>query len=115
MELEPWYRAAVEGDRVRRGIARRLVAGERWEAIGAPGDDAAVRFARGAPLAVEGDPVVRQAFHRCFQLLDPPGQFWGSEDIRARVEDVWRGVESSPPPSAGPDHAEMGRLLAAVR
>ena len=114
-ELEPWYRAAVEGDRVRRGIGRRLVAGERWEAIGAPGDDPAIRFARGAPLAVERDPVVRRAFHRCFQLLDPPSEFWGSEDVRARAEDVWREVETSPPPSAGPDHEEMGRLLAAVR
>ena len=113
-ELEPWFRAAVAGDRVRRDIGRRLVAGERWEAIGAPGDDPAVRFARGAALAAERDPVVRRAFHRCFQLLDPPSAYWGSADIRARVEDVWRQVDTSPPPSAGPDHEEMGRLLAAV-
>ena len=113
-ELEPWYRAAVAGDAVRRTMGRRLVAGEPWSAVGGPGDDPAARFARGTPHAVERDPVVRRAFHRCFQLLDPPEAFWGSEEMRARVEAVWREVEASPPPPAGPDHATMGRLLAAA-
>lgn len=113
-ELEPWYRAAVAGDAVRRTIGRRLLGGEAWAAIGTPGDDPAVRFARGTPLAVERDPVVRRAFHRCFQLLDPPEAFWGSEEMHERVEAVWREVEGSPPPPAGPDHAAMGRLLAAA-
>lgn len=113
-ELEPWYRVAVETDRARRAIERRLVAGEAWASIGAPGDDPAVRFARGAPHAVEHDPVVRRAFHRCFQLLDPPSAFWASDAVRARVDEVWRELDSSPPPPAGPDHAAMGRLLAGV-
>lgn len=114
-ELEPWYRAAVAGDRVRRTIGRRLIAGERWEAIGAQGDDPAVRFARGAPHAVERDPVVRRAFHRCFQLLDPPSGFWENEEMQARVEAVWRDVEASPPPPGGPDHETMGRILESAR
>lgn len=113
-ELEPWYWVAVAGDRVRRRIGRRLIAGERWEAIGARGDDPEVRFARGAPYAVERDPVVRAAFQRWFQLLDPPSAYWGSEAIRERVETLWREVDASPPPSAGPDHEAMGRLLAAA-
>ncbi len=111
-ELEPWYHAAVAGDRVRRAIGRRLVAGERWGSIGAAGDDPAVRFARGAPYAAERDPVVRRAMNRSFQLLDPPSAYWGNDDIAARVEAVWRELESDPPPPAGPDHETMGRLLA---
>ena len=113
-ELEPWYWAAVAGDEVRRTIARRLLAGEPWASIGGPADSPAARFARGSAHAVEHDPVVRRAFHRCFQLLDPPSAFWGSDDIRARVEALWTDVERSPPPPAGPDHAAMGRLLAAL-
>jgi 2-polyprenyl-6-methoxyphenol hydroxylase-like FAD-dependent oxidoreductase len=111
-ELEPWYHAAVAGDRVRRSIGRRLLAGERWDSIGAAGDDPDVRFARGAPHATERDPVVRRAMHRSFQLLDPPSSYWGNEDIRARVEAVWRELESDPPPPAGPDHETMAQLLA---
>jgi 2-polyprenyl-6-methoxyphenol hydroxylase-like FAD-dependent oxidoreductase len=111
-ELEPWYRQAVAGDRVRLAIGRRVLAGEALETIGGDGDDAAVRFARAAPLAVERDPVVRRASHRAFQLLDPPSSFWGNPDIEARVEAVWRGIEGSPPPAPGPDHATMAALLA---
>jgi 2-polyprenyl-6-methoxyphenol hydroxylase-like FAD-dependent oxidoreductase len=111
-ELEPWYHTAVAGDRVRRAIGRRLVAGARWEAVGARGDDPAVRFARGAAHAARHDPVVRRAFHRCFQLLDPPSAYWDNADIKSRVEAVWREVEASPPPPDGPDHESMGRLLA---
>jgi 2-polyprenyl-6-methoxyphenol hydroxylase-like FAD-dependent oxidoreductase len=115
-ELEPWYRAAVAGDRVRLAISRRLVAGEPWESPGRAGDDPAVRFARGAPLAVERDPDVRRAFHRAFQLLDPPSAFWGNAEIAARVEQVWQEFEGAPPPPPGPGHEAMGRLLAtAVR
>jgi 2-polyprenyl-6-methoxyphenol hydroxylase-like FAD-dependent oxidoreductase len=110
-ELEPWYHQAVAGDRVRLAIGRRVLAGEPLATIGGHGDDPAVRFARGAPHAVELDPVVRRASHRAFQLLDPPSSYWGNPDIEARVEDVWRGIESSPPPAPGPDHATMAALL----
>lgn len=113
-EVEPWYHAAVEGDRVRLAIGRRIVAGEPWESIGAQGDDPAVRFARGAPYAAERDPVVRTALHRCFQLLDPPAAYWGNAGIAARVDDVWREIEASPPPPPGPGYEAMGRLLSAV-
>ena len=90
----------------------QLRAGEVLE--GAAGDDLAVRFARGAPHAAERDPVVRRALHRCFQLLDPPSDYWGSADIRARVEEVWRDIEVAPPPPSGPDYQTMGRLLTAA-
>ena len=113
-ELEPWFHAAVAGDRVRQSIGRRVIAGEPLASIGAAGDDPAVRFARGAPHAAERDPVVRRALHRSFQLLDPPSEYWGSADIRARVDDVWRESEGSPPPPPGPDSQTMGRLLSAV-
>ncbi len=112
-ELEPWYHAAVASDRVRSAISARVVAGEAWASIGAAGDDPAVRFARGAPHAAERDPVVRRALHRAFQLLDPPSTYWGNPEIGARVEEVWRELEGHAPPPAGPDHAAMGRLLAA--
>jgi 2-polyprenyl-6-methoxyphenol hydroxylase-like FAD-dependent oxidoreductase len=112
-ELEPWYRQAVAGDRVRLAIGRRVLAGEPLATIGRRGDEPTVRFARGAPHAVEADPVVRRASHRAFQLLDPPSTYWGNPDIEARVEDVWRGIEDSPPPAPGPDRATMAELLGA--
>ena len=113
-ELEPWYRQAVAGDRVRLAIGRRVLRGEPLEAIGGPGDDPAVRFARGAPHAVERDAVVRRASHRAFQLLDPPSTYWGNPEMAARVEAVWRSLEGSGPPPAGPDHETMRCLLAAA-
>lgn len=108
-ELAPWYHQAVAGDRVRLAIGRRVLAGERLESIGGPGDDPAVRFARWAPRAVEVDPVVRRASHRAFQLLDRPASYWGNPDIEARVEHC---VDGAPPPAPGPDHAAMAALLA---
>ena len=111
-ELEPWYHAAVEADRVRQVISGRMLAGEPWEAVGAPGDDPAVRVARGASHAIERDPVVARAFHRAFQLLDPPSSFWGNPQIAERIEAVWQTLDRDPPPPAGPDHATMARLLA---
>ncbi len=112
-ELEPWYRQAVAGDRVRLAIGRRVLAGEPLATIGGDADDPAVRFARAAPLAVEHDPIVRRASHRAFQLLDPPASYWGNPEIEARVEDVRRTAGSLPAP-AGPDHATMAALLAAT-
>ena len=111
-QLEPWYRQAVAGDRVRLAIGRRVLAGEPLEAIGGEGDEPAVRFARAAPLAVERDPVVRRASHRAFQLLDPPRSYWGNADIEARVEEVRRAMQGSKPGPPGPDHAAMAGLLA---
>jgi hypothetical protein len=113
-ELEPWYRQAVSGDRVRLAIGRRVLAGEPLATIGGEGDDPAVRFARAAPLAVERDPVVRRASHRAFQLLDPPSSYWGNPDIEARVEEVRRRVGDPAPAPAGPDHATMATMLAAL-
>ncbi|HET7487903.1 MAG TPA: FAD-dependent oxidoreductase [Acidimicrobiales bacterium] len=110
-ELEPWFHAAVAADRVRLAIGRRLLAGERWEAVGGPGDDPAVRFARGAPAAGQRDPVVARAFQRAFQLLDPPSAYWGNPEIEARVEAVWRTLDRDPPPAPGPDHEAMADLL----
>ena len=113
-ELEPWYHASVAADRVRRAIGRRVVAGEAWTSVGGTGDDPAVRFARGASHAAERDPVVLRAMHRTFQLLDPPSAYWGNADIQARVEAVWRDVESSVPPPPGPGYDAMAQLLAAA-
>lgn len=111
-EFEPWYHAAVAGDQARSAISGRVLAGEPLHAIGGPGDDPAVRFARGAPYATKRDPVVQRAFHRAFQLLDPPSTFWGNPEIEARVEAVWREIDTVPQPPEGPDHEEMARLLA---
>ena len=111
-ELEPWYHAAVRADAARLAVGRRVLAGERWETIGGPGDDAEARFARGAPAAAERDPVVARAFHRAFQLLDPPSSYWGNPDIEARVEAVWQTMDHAPPPAPGPDHETMANLLA---
>lgn len=113
-ELEPWYHQAVAGDRARLAIGRRVLAGEPLATIGGEADDPAVRFARGAPLAVERDPVVRRASHRAFQLLDPPASYWGNPDIEARVDEVRRSLGGSAPAPPGPDHATMATLLAAI-
>ncbi len=113
-ELEPWYRQAVAGDRVRLAIGRRALAGEPLARIGGGADGPAVRFARAAPLAVERDPIVRRASHRAFQLLDPPSSYWGNPDIEARVEEVWRSMDGSAPAPPGPDHATMAALLGAI-
>jgi 2-polyprenyl-6-methoxyphenol hydroxylase-like FAD-dependent oxidoreductase len=113
-ELEPWYRQAVAGDRIRLAISRRVLAGEPLETIGGAADDPAVRFARAAPFAVDHDPVVRRASHRAFQLLDRPSSYWGNSEIEARVEHVWRSRDGAVPAPAGPDHATMAALLAAL-
>jgi 2-polyprenyl-6-methoxyphenol hydroxylase-like FAD-dependent oxidoreductase len=112
-ELEPWYRQAVAGDRVRLAIGRRVLAGEPLETIGGDADDPAIRFARVAPLAVERDPVVRRASHRAFQLLDPPSSYWGHPEMEARVEEVRRSVGALPAP-AGPDRATIATLILAT-
>ena len=111
-ELEPWFHAAVEGDRVRQVVARRLLAGEPWDAVGGPGDDPAVRFARHAPRAVEHDPDVARAYHRAFQLLDPPSAFWGNARIAERVTALSEASGGAPPPRPGPDHEAMASILA---
>ena len=109
-ELEPWYHAAARSDAVRDVIGRRALAGEP------PGDEPPVRFARALPLAVEHDPVVRRTFHRWFQLLEPATVLDG-EGIRDRVERVAAEVEGASatagaPPSSGPDHPTLARLVA---
>ncbi len=111
-ELEPWYHAAVAGERARFAISRRVLAGEPLHAIGGPGDDPAIRFARGWGHACQRDIVVQRAFHRAFQLLEPPSTFWGNPEIEARVEDVWREIDTEPQLPEGPDHEQMARLLA---
>ena len=110
-EHEPWYHAAVSADRARHAISRRALAGEPMHTIGGPGDDPAVRFARGQGVAIQCDPVVRTAFHRAYQLLAPPSTFWGNAEITARVEDVWRAVDAEAQPPEGPSHDAMARLL----
>lgn len=112
-ELEPWYHAAVRSDRVRGKVGRRVLAGEAAGAIGGPEDDPEVRFARFLPHATAQDPVVRRAYHRWFQLLDPPAVLDG-EDVRARVEAVARDLDGAAPPLAGPDHETMARLVEAA-
>ena len=110
-ELEPWFHDAAAGDVVGATIARRVRAGEPLGSIGADGDDPRIRLARATPFAVQRDPLVRTAFHRTWNLLEPPEAFAGDPEVRSRVEAVWRELDRDPPPPAAPTYSDMTRIL----
>ncbi|WP_208027627.1 NAD(P)/FAD-dependent oxidoreductase [Rhabdothermincola sediminis] len=115
-EVLPWYRAAVNQDR----LAREAAAAEREArdgrdpasgSVGAPSDPAA--FARevmrdGLLPAVRTDAGVFRAFIRTFNLLDPPEAMLTDPDVFGRILEVFQDRESRPPePELGPPRREM--------
>lgn len=115
-EVLPWYRAAVNQDR----LAREAAAAEREArdgrdpasgSVGAPSDPAA--FARevmrdGLLPAVRTDAGVFRAFVRTFNLLDPPEAMLTDPDVFGRILEVFQERENRPPePELGPPRREM--------
>ncbi len=125
VEITPWYRAAVNQDRMARSAAATApepelvdpTGGDGAPGDGAPGDVDPADFVKsllrdGLFPAMRVDPVVLRAFLRMFNLLEAPDSLMSDADIIGRVMVVYQDRGNRPPePSLGPDRAG---LLAAV-
>ncbi|MDP9072348.1 MAG: tryptophan 7-halogenase, partial [Actinomycetota bacterium] len=113
-EVEPWYRATVDRDRLERRPGGQSVDAHE-EARRLPLDDDTMRsLLRDGILPAAGtDPVVYRAFLRTFNLLTPPEAMMQDQDVTARVLAVWQERDTRPaPPSLGPERDELLRILA---
>jgi 2-polyprenyl-6-methoxyphenol hydroxylase-like FAD-dependent oxidoreductase len=113
-EVEPWYRATVDRDRLERRSRNQAVEVDEEEADGPFDDDTMLSLLREGVLPAAGtDPVVFRAFLRVSNLLAPPDSLMHDADVVARVFAVWqqRG-DRPPPPPLGPDRDELLRILA---
>jgi 2-polyprenyl-6-methoxyphenol hydroxylase-like FAD-dependent oxidoreductase len=113
--VEPWYRAAVNQDRMARAQAAREAAAETApdsSASGEAGDDPGA-FMRevlrdGLLPAVRTDPTVFRAFIRTFNLLVEPDAMLTDQAVFAKVLEVYQDRDSRPPePVLGPPRSEM--------
>jgi hypothetical protein len=123
-EIEPWYRAAVNQDRMQRAEAARLLAGAGGQPL--PEDDDADpeavqrRFLRevlrdGLLPAVRTDATVFRAFLRGFNLLESPDALVQDPEVMAKVLEAYQARdEREPDAPLGPDRAELLALLADV-
>lgn len=121
--VEPWYRAAVQQDRMGRAAAAKER--EAPEAAdGAPGatgngtDDAdPATFMRdllvhGVLPALRQHAVVLRAFIRMFNLLTPPESLMNDPEVLARVMEAYQDRDQREPDAPlGPPRAEMLRVL----
>ncbi len=126
-EVEPWYRAAVQQDRMQRAEAAQLLTGEAPDGGPSAGDDgdedpAAVsrRFMRsvlreGLLPAMRTDPAVFRAFLRGFNLLEPPEALLQDAEVVATVMDAYQRRDERPPDAPfGPEREGLLALLAAA-
>ena len=117
-EVIPWYKAAVNQDRMARDQAERAKrAAEQAATADAPADETApgeadpAEFARtllrdGLLPALRVDPVVLRAFLRMLNLLDAPDSLMSNADVIGRVMAVYQDKDNRPPePDLGPDRA----------
>jgi 2-polyprenyl-6-methoxyphenol hydroxylase-like FAD-dependent oxidoreductase len=136
-EVRPWYRAAVNQDRLNRQAAAERSAARATEhepAADAPGsppsveptpgrEDDADRTTRefvqsimrdGLLPAVRTDATVFRAFVRAFNLLDPPELITTDPDVVNRVLAAYQSRDERPPEAPlGPDRAGLIAALAA--
>ena len=123
LEVTPWYRAAVNQDRLNRRattpepeLVDPAAGGDGTEPAGGDGTDPP-DFVRsllrdGLFPAMRVDPVVLRAFLRMFNLLEAPDSLLNDADVIGRVMAVYQDKDNRPPePELGPDRAG---LLAAV-
>ncbi len=137
-EVLPWYRAAVNQDRLNRqgAVARDHQRRAETETGPVPfeGDDvdgpetaddaeqAAAQEARdfmqslmrdGLMVAVRTDASVFRAFVRSFNLLDPPELIMNDPEVMSRVLAAYQTRDERPPePPLGPDRADLLPVLA---
>ncbi len=105
-QIDPWYRAAVNQDRLNAQIS------------GSSGDDAPpgpdqTKFMRelladGLFPAMRVDPVVLRAFLRMFNLLEAPDSLLTNPDVIGRVMTVFQQRDQREPEAPlGPDRSEI--------
>jgi hypothetical protein len=125
VEITPWYRAAVNQDRLARSAAASAPEPELVDPTGGdgqstrggtsdvdPADFVKSLLRDGLFPAMRVDPVVLRAFLRMFNLLEPPDSLMSDADVIGRVMAVYQDRGNRPPePSLGPDRAG---LLAAI-
>lgn len=119
-EITPWYRAAVDMDRMARQAAEAAASDGRGPGSGddpGSGDVDPATFARsllrdGLVPAMRVDPIVLRAFLRMFNLLAPPDSMLTDPEIVGRVLAVYQDKDHRPPePDLGPDRdALLARL-----
>lgn len=121
--IEPWYKAAVQQDRMQRAEAARQLAGEPAVQPGSGDEDPEAvsrRFMRsvlseGLFPAVRTDATVFRAFLRGFNLLDEPETLLRDADVMARVMKAYETRDERPPePPRGPDREVLLKLLASL-
>ena len=127
-EILPWYRAAVNQDRMNRQEAVERAAAEPSQHA-TPGpetpstpDPDAERDARrmvqsimrdGLMPAVRTDATVFRAFVRAFNLLDPPERIVTDPDVVGRVLAAYQSRDERPPEAPlGPDRPDLLDALA---
>jgi len=118
-EIEPWYRASVQQDRMQRAeAARQLAAVNGVDSVPSPdveqdAEDVQRLFMRsvlreGLFPAVRTDPTVFRAFLRGFNLLEAPEALMQDSEVMARVLEAYQAKDERPPePALGPDRAEL--------
>ncbi len=112
-EVEPWYRATVDRDRLERRSRGQPVEADDEARRPPLDDDTILSVLRDGILPAAGtDPVVYRAFLRMFNLLTPPESLMQDPDVTARVLAVWqKRLERRPPPPLGPEREDMLRIL----
>ncbi|MGZ4708481.1 MAG: FAD-dependent oxidoreductase [Acidimicrobiales bacterium] len=121
-EIRPWYKAAVNQDRLNRAEAEAQSTGAPG-ASGEPGASAASDASDAAALekafmrdlmkdglmpAVRTDATVFRAFVRSFNLLDPPEAIITDPEVVGRVMTAYQDRDQRPPePPLGPPRHEL--------
>ena len=116
-EIEPWYRAAVQQDRLQRAEAARLLAeGDGLTAPSSQDEDPEGTerqlmrsvLREGLLPAVRTDPTVFRAFLRGFNLLEAPEALLRDAEVMARVMAAYQARADRPlEPELGPDRAQL--------
>jgi hypothetical protein len=131
-EIRPWYKAAVNQDRLNRAEAETQVAhsgtgdggdgpdggdGSRSDSDAAAIEKAFMRdlMKDGLMPAVRTDATVFRAFVRSFNLLDPPDSLITDPEVVGRVMTAYQERDQRPPePPLGPPRDELVAELTVV-
>lgn len=122
-QVLPWYRAAVEQDRMeqqaREAAARRRAAAGATGTASAPPEpvsfDPAALIRDGLLPAVRTDPTVFRAFIRMFNLLEPPEALMADAEVVASVMAHFAERDERPREAPlGPCRTELLELVGSV-
>jgi hypothetical protein len=113
-EVEPWYRATVDRDRLERRGRGEAAEPDEDQPPRPFDDETMLSLLREGVLPAAGtDPVVYRAFLRAFNLLAPPESLMQDSEVVRRVFAVWQERHTRPPPPPlGPERDELVRILA---